>query len=267
VTGAESRLPDRFRQVVVVIAAATCCLLGPLIGAGVIGTPVPETAGGALASDATLLAPTGPAFAIWSVIYGGIAGYALWQALPRHVTDTRQRDTGLLAAATMLLNTAWMLVTQAGWLWGSVAVIGALLAALAVLVRRLSVRRATSVVERVLVDGTFGLYLGWVAVATCANLAAAVTDSALLPAASPGAEAAAIALLIIVGAVGVTLALRWGGRWAIGIALAWGLAWIAVGRLSEAPASDPTGAAAIVAAVGCIAAPLAARVVGNRGWA
>ena len=33
---------------------------------------------------------------------------------------------------------------------------------------------ATGVPERVVVDGTFGLYLGWVAVATCANVTAAL---------------------------------------------------------------------------------------------
>jgi hypothetical protein len=94
-----------------------------------------------------------------------------------------------------------------------------------------------------------------------------VTDGEVVAAGSTGAEVASVALLTIVGAVGAALALWWSGRWAIGIALAWGLAWIAVGRLSEAPASDATGAAALVAALVCLSAPLVARLLEDRAWA
>ena len=44
------------------------CILGTLVGVGVLGTRVEESSGGALAADATLLAPASPAFSIWSVI-------------------------------------------------------------------------------------------------------------------------------------------------------------------------------------------------------
>ncbi|WP_159081317.1 hypothetical protein [Nocardioides sediminis] len=58
---------DRVRQVVVTLAEVFC-VLGTLVGTGVIGTRVEESSGGALAADATLLAPLGPAFSIWSVV-------------------------------------------------------------------------------------------------------------------------------------------------------------------------------------------------------
>ena len=78
----------------------------------------------------------------------------------------------------MLLNAAWLLVTQRGWIWASVVVIIALPLVLGVLVLRLGAEPARSLAERIVLDWTFGLYLGWVAVATCANITAALVDSA-----------------------------------------------------------------------------------------
>ena len=82
---------------------------------------VEESAGGALSAEATRLAPAGPAFSIWSVIYLGLAAYTIWQWLPSSVTE-RTRSTGWLAAVSMLLNAGWLLVTQQGWIWVSVVV-------------------------------------------------------------------------------------------------------------------------------------------------
>ena len=65
------------------------CILGTLVGVGVLGTRVEESSGGALAADATLLAPASPAFSIWSVIYGGLAAYTIWQWLPANTANIR----------------------------------------------------------------------------------------------------------------------------------------------------------------------------------
>jgi hypothetical protein len=102
--------------------------------------------------------------------------FTVWQWTPAAATSHRIRGIGGLAAASMLLNAGWLLVTQVGWLPASVAVIVALLAVLLVLNQRLTARAPANTVERVVVDATFGLYLGWVSVATFANIAAVVTD-------------------------------------------------------------------------------------------
>lgn len=102
---------DRVRQLSVT-AAEIFCVVGTLDGVGVLGTRVEESFGGALAADATRMAPAGPAFTIWSVIYAGLAAYTLWQWLPSQTTREVHRRIGWLAAASMLLNAAWLLVTQ-----------------------------------------------------------------------------------------------------------------------------------------------------------
>jgi hypothetical protein len=244
---------DRARQTGVTVAEVLC-VLGTLVGVGVIGgTEVAQSSGGALAADATLIAPAGPAFSIWSVIYAGLAAYTVWQWLPGQATDERHRRTGWLAAASMLLNAAWLLVTRQGWIWVSVVVIVALVVVLGVLVRRLTERPSFGLVETVVVDGTFGAYLGWVCVATCANITAALVSSGVEPG-PPVSELWAVVVLAIAAGVGVLLARRLGGRYAVALAIAWGLAWIAVGRASDEPRSSVTAWAAVIAAVVVVAA-------------
>jgi hypothetical protein len=238
---------DRVRQVGVT-AAEVFCIVGTLVGVGVIGTRVEESSGGALAADATLLAPLGPAFSIWSVIYAGLAAYTVWQWLPSATTDPRARTTGWLAVASMVLNAGWLLVTQQGWLWASVVVILALVVVLGVLVQRLAdLGPAPSLLQRVVVDGTFGLYLGWVAVATCANITATLVEAGVEPSQLVGELVAVLVIAVVVVVAGVVVA-RTGPRWTFAAAAAWGLAWIAVGRLTDEPASTLVGIAAAIAA-------------------
>jgi hypothetical protein len=148
----------------------------------------------------------------------------------------------------MVLNAGWLLVTQQGWIWLSVLVIASLALTLGLLVARLSESNASSTAEKVIVDGTFGLYLGWVTVAACANVTAALVDSGVDLGATANQLAAVVVVLVAMG-VGVLLAVRLGGRWAVAAAMSWGLGWIAIGRLSDEPRSLVTGLAAGFAAI------------------
>jgi hypothetical protein len=81
-----------------------------------------------------------------------------------------------------------------------------------------------------------------VSVATFANIAAVITDPG---AGQPSrlAQAAAVGTLLIVGAVGVVLSRLLGGRVAVGAAMVWGLAWIAIARSTDEPRSAVTAIA------------------------
>ncbi|PKW27693.1 tryptophan-rich sensory protein [Phycicoccus duodecadis] len=237
---------DRVRQVGVTLAEVFC-VVGTLVGVGVIGTRVEESSGGALAADATLVAPAGPAFSIWTPIYFGLLGYTVWQWLPQQAAEPRHRAIGWLVAASMVLNAGWLLVTQQGWLWASVVVILALAGVLGLLVRRLEEHPTYGHAETVLVDGTFGLYLGWVTVASVANVTTTLIESGVDPQGLV-AEVLAVVVLAVAAGLGVLYARRLGARWAVAAAMAWGLAWIAVGRLTDAPSSVLVGIAALVAA-------------------
>ncbi len=251
---------DRVRQIVVTLSAAFM-IVGTLFGIGVIGTRVEESSGGSLSATATLVAPAVRAFSIWSVIYAGLIAYVVWQWLPANAASGRARSIGWLAAASMVLNAVWLLVTQVGWLWVSVLVIAALVVVLGLLVQRLQTipgRSDPGWGEQLVVDGTFGLYLGWVSVATVANITATLVASGV----DPGglvSELLAAAVLAVAAAIGVLLAARLGGRIAVAAAMAWGLAWIAVGRLTDQPYSPLTGAVAAAAAVVVLGAAVVRR--------
>jgi len=242
---------DVARQVAVVVGAVLSAVAGWL-GSGAAGGPSQQEVGdGALAADATPVAPGEPAFMIWSVIYAGLFAYAVWQALPARRADERQRRVGWLVLAAMLLNAAWIGVVQGGLLVLSVPVILALLAVLLVAVARLGERRPSGVVEAVVLDGTTGLYLGWVTVATIANVFAVViagTDDPAAAAASTTADAWAVAALALAGVAGVASAVWTRGRLAIGAAIVWGLSWVVVARGSGDLVSLPAEVAAAVAA-------------------
>jgi hypothetical protein len=253
---------DRARQVTVTVAEVAC-VLGTLVGVGVLGTEVSAVSGGALSADSTLVAPAGPAFSIWSVIYTGLAAYTVYQWLPGQATSERQRSIGWLAAASMVLNAAWLLVVQQGWIWGSVVVIVALLATLVEIGRRLTATRRDGVSDLVVVDGTFGLYLGWVAVATGANVTAALVGTGM---AATGAVGYVVSLLVLLGVTlgGVALARGLGGRVTVAAATIWGLGWLAYGRLTDSPESVLVAAAAVVAALVLAATVARVRLDGVR---
>lgn len=246
---AGSRKADLRRQIAVSVGAGVG-LVGVLLA--LFGTNVPRAAGGSLSANATLLAPATPAFSIWSAIYTGLFTYTAWQWLPQARTDVRARSIGWLAAASLLLNGAWLLVVQAGWIWASVGVIFALVVVLGETMRRIGKVAPSGWLDGILLDGTFGLYLGWVCVATCANVTAALVASGVNPSGWV-AELIAVAVLVVVSGIGWLLAIALKHRLAVAVAMCWGLGWIAFGRLFDAPRSVPTALVAVVALVAILA--------------
>ena len=222
-----------------------------------------DAAGGALAADATIIAPYGSAFSIWSVIYTGLLAYAVWQVLPGQATRTRHRTLGWWILVSQLLNAAWILTVQAGLLGLSVAVIAALLVTLIVVFVGLQRSAASGWGDVITMDATMGLYLGWVMIATIANITAWLVASGFdgfgLPAPVWGAAVVAVGMVLVLG---VTLWSK--GRLAPAAAAAWGLAWIGVARLIDEPQSVVVAVAALGAAGVIVLVAIVARVVAER---
>jgi hypothetical protein len=253
---------DLARQIVV-LSALSFMLIAAVIGAGAFGnSAVEDQQGGALDTDGSYLAPAGPAFSIWSVIYLGLIAYSIWQALPGQRTNPRQRALGLLIALTMTLNGLWLVAARFGTLFLTVVVIVLLLAALGWTFKIAVATREPrgGVVDSVLIDGVTGLHLGWVTLATVANTAAYLT-TVVPPRWEDAASAIGIAVLIVVALIG--LAIAWRSSWRVtpALALAWGLGWLAVERFGGEPQNTPIGVTAIVVAVVVLATPAVARLL------
>jgi hypothetical protein len=254
----------RWMRKIVIAVSALVAVVGSFIGSGAAGgTPIAEASGGALSASSTAVAPGGPAFGIWSVIYVGLIAFAVWQFLPR--TADRARHDGLAVPATLslLLNAAWILSVQFGLLWVSEPVI---LALLAVLVWAFVVLRRTTPsgwVEALVTDGTFGLYLGWLCVATAANTAAVLT-AAGYRGSGLGLDVWGVVVAAVAGVVGVLVAVTGRGRIAPTLSLGWGLVWVAVARLDGPLVSVPTAVTALVSTVAVVVVTLVARA--RTGW-
>ena len=74
-----------------------------------------------------------------------------------------------------------------------------------------------------------------------------------------------MAVLAVAAGVAVLLAVATKANLAIGLAMAWGIGWIAVARLTGAPESTVTGVAAALAALVAIGVSVALRVRASTG--
>ena len=238
---------------ILTLLGVIAAIVGAFVGSGALGgTPIAEAAGGALSADATPVAPAGAAFSIWSVIYLGLLAYALWQLTPTARGSSRQRALRPWALASVLLNAAWIWTIQLDALAVSVLVIVVLLAVLIKAMFILGEPRTGGVIELAVVDGTFGLYLGWVTVATLANAYAWLAANDVEVASTIAAGIVGIAAAVVIG---IATALLSRGRVAPAVATSWGLAWIAVAR-TEGTFASP--ALAWTAAIGTLAVLLVA---------
>lgn len=258
---------DRVRQVTVLVGAVVA-VVGATVGSGAFGgQPIAEAAGGALSATATPLAPDGPAFSIWSVIYTGLAVFAVVQALPRQAGDPRLRAVSWWVLVSMLLNALWIGVVQLGSVGGSLVVIVALLVVLARLFVTLLRIPHTAAVPSVVTDVTVGLYLGWVSIATLANTAAFLADAEV---GELGLGATAWSVVVVAAGAALSVAYALHGRRRpslvvpVGLAMAWGLLWIGLGR-TNGPLYDATVATvAFVAAGVALLAPLVTTTASRR---
>jgi hypothetical protein len=248
---------------IAVAVSAVVAVIGAYVGSGAAGgTPIQDAAGGALSASSTAIAPDGPAFSIWSVVYAGLIGYAVLQ-LFRTANDERHERLVVPAVLSLLLNAAWILSVQFGFLWASEPIIVALLVVLIWTFTILRRTRSRGVVEAILTDGTFGLYLGWVCVATAANTAAVLT-AAGFRGFGLGQDPWGVVVTAVAGLVGVLVALWGRGRLAPTASVAWGLAWVAVARFEGPLVSVPTAVAAVVAAAAVVVVTVVVRA--RAGW-
>lgn len=245
--------PTLLRDQIIVSVAAIVWLVGTAMGFGLFGGESVQEQGEGLFSDsATLIAPHSPAFSIWSVIYLFLAAYVLWQWFARR--STWAAATRLPAAASLALNGIWLVVVFQGWITASVVVMVGIVAALGWLARRISTLAPEGWLPRLAVCLTFGLYLGWIAVATCANIALWLVDLGV-PKEGLTAETITIAVLMAVVLIACWIEARTPHaffRLGLVAASTWGLAWVGYGRL----AGDLTSMIVALSAFGAAALAL-----------
>lgn len=115
--------------------------------------------------------PAGYVFIIWAVIFLGWLVFALFQLSPAQKENPRLRRLGYVFALSNLVNAAWLFAWHYFQFGVSVLLMLTLLGLLIVSYLRLDVnRQPASRAERWAVDVPFSIYLGWISVATVANI-------------------------------------------------------------------------------------------------
>lgn len=175
--------------------------------------------------------PAGYVFSIWGVIYLGWIAFTIFQLQPSEQTNTRLCRLGYLFALSNLANAAWLFCWHYNWFGLSVVVILILLGLLIASYLRLDVNRVNvKPLEYWSVDVLFSVYLGWITVATVAN----ITDWLYFSGWDGfgiSAQAWAVMMLAVASLLGLAMAVT---RQDIGylLVLVWAFAGIAVKQTS-----------------------------------
>lgn len=115
--------------------------------------------------------PAGYVFAIWGIIYIGWIAFTIYQFQPSQKESPRLRRLGYLFALSNIANAAWLFAWHYNQFGLSVIIMLTLLTLLIASYLRLDVNRSSvSRTGRWSVDVPFGIYLGWITVATVANV-------------------------------------------------------------------------------------------------
>lgn len=115
--------------------------------------------------------PAGYVFAIWGIIYIGWIAFTIFQLQPKQRQNPRLRRLSYLFAISNLFNAAWLFSWHYNQFGLSVIIMLTLLGLLIASYLRLDVNRSSaSRVEHWCVDIPFSIYLGWITVASVANI-------------------------------------------------------------------------------------------------
>ena len=111
---------------------------------------------------------------IWPVIYAGLAGWAVYQALSAQQDNPRYRAAAPWLMLNIALNALWVYVFGLEAFISTLPIMVVLVYTTVVAYRKLEIGRADLGRWERLLHIPFSIYLGWLTVATVANVAAAL---------------------------------------------------------------------------------------------
>ena len=159
---------DRLRQILVIVAVLA------MIAVNIMANALPingQNTGQISDRFDVFFVPAGYVFSIWGLIYLGLLAYAVYQALPAQAENPDLRSIGYLFVLSCLANIAWIFAWHYNLVALSVLFMLALLGLLIAIYLRLGIGRSqVSAAMKWFVHVPFSIYLGWITVATIANI-------------------------------------------------------------------------------------------------
>lgn len=123
---------------------------------------------------ANLFAPAGLTFSIWGLIYLLLAIYTIYQFIAWNKKTSPSRDKlfkkiSLYFSISSLINSAWLFTWHYDYIGLSVLLMLALLLVL-IKLKAIINKEKLNIKERLIISVPFSIYLGWITVATIANI-------------------------------------------------------------------------------------------------
>ena len=197
----------------------------------------------------TLITPAGYVFAIWGIIYVLLGIFVVYQALPRNRNSAFLKQVSALFILSSTLNVLWLFLWQYDYIGFSLIVMFALLTSLAAIYLRLKIGKSNAPLkQKTFVHLPFSVYIGWITVASAANVAATLSWAGWITWTATDAVWAILAIAVALGVTVVVLASRRDIAYAL--VILWALIGIAV---NQAPVPDVANAAWIGAALATVA--------------
>ncbi|MBN1138637.1 MAG: tryptophan-rich sensory protein [Anaerolineae bacterium] len=136
-----------------------------------------KTTGEVSDSIGNYFVPAGYVFSIWGLIYLALIAFTIYQALPAQRDNPLLKRVGYLYALSCLANSAWIFFWHyEQFAWTLVVMVVLLLSLIAIYLRVGIGRRRVSNVDKWFVQVPFSIYLGWITVATVANVTALLVN-------------------------------------------------------------------------------------------
>jgi len=161
-------MKDTFRQISVVLTVLATIIVNILANA----LPLNGLNTGEISDRFKVyFVPAGYVFSIWGIIYIGLIAYAIYQALPSQRQNPRLQATGWWVSLSGLANIAWIFL----WHYEQfpltlIAMLGLLATLILTYLRLNTDAMPVSTAEKWAVRLPFSVYLGWITVATVANV-------------------------------------------------------------------------------------------------
>lgn len=210
-----------------------------MVGANYLANALPfnnKTTGQLSAQYPNLFVPAPVTFAIWGIIYILLLFFCIKQSkslFKGHVDEATADTVGTIGSrfiVTCILNVLWMLSWHYEYLVFSVFVMLALLVQLININARLNVITSyLNKTSRMAIKAPFGSYLGWICIATIANITAALVGTNWEGWGQ--SETFWATMMILVGTVISSWALLKLKNAYIGLSVAWALTGIIIARL------------------------------------
>ena len=196
-------------------------------------------------SNPTLITPAGYVFSIWGIIYVLLGIFVIFQALPSQKEKEYKKKIGWLFVLSSIINIVWLFLWQYELLSLSVVLMFLLLASLILIYIRLGIGKSpVPLREKLAVHVPFSVYLGWITIASIANVSVTLVSVNWN---GFGISSEIWASLIIIVALVITLLVLATRRdIAYGLVIVWALIGIAVKQSGNQNIVTLTEASAIV---------------------